>query len=284
MAADRPEELVGAVEQTVFGGGEQSLVDQLARAPDVVDVLADPEERVEIAKPALALLDVGLDDVAGVAHPAVAGVALDQLVGDEGTLGAATDLRLEAALRGDPHRLAARDQPRLEHRGADRHVAARLLHHLVERPHRVADLQPHVPERVEHRLDDALRERRRGRGGEEGEVDVGVRRHLGATVAADGDERDRLGLGIEALGAVEEQPEQLVDQIRLRPRRLEPARGMLGEAARDLGAAGVERVAQERRDLGGDRIGKRGDAIGERAPVDDRAAVGKVVEAASHAG
>jgi hypothetical protein len=45
----------------------------------VVEVLGDPEQRVEIAQAALAFLDVGLDQIARVAGLAVALVALGEL-------------------------------------------------------------------------------------------------------------------------------------------------------------------------------------------------------------
>ena len=68
VAAHRPEEALGAVEAAELGGGEQPDVDQFGRPLDAVDIFADPVERVEVAQAALAVLDVGLDDVAAVAH------------------------------------------------------------------------------------------------------------------------------------------------------------------------------------------------------------------------
>ena len=68
VAAHRPEEVLGAVELAELGGGQQAGLDEVGRPLDAVDIFADPEERVEIAQAALALLDVGLDDVAAVAH------------------------------------------------------------------------------------------------------------------------------------------------------------------------------------------------------------------------
>ena len=49
----------------------------------------------------------------------------------------------------------------------------------------VADLQPQVPQAVEHALDQALAPGGLLVGGEEQQVDVGEGRHLGAAVAAD---------------------------------------------------------------------------------------------------
>jgi hypothetical protein len=65
---------------------------------DLVDILADPVERVQIAQAALALLDVGFDDIAAVAQPLVPLVALGQLLGHELALGAGHHFGPEAGL------------------------------------------------------------------------------------------------------------------------------------------------------------------------------------------
>ena len=83
MAPHRPEKALGTVEAAKFGRGQKPRADQVRRALDAVDIFADPVERVEVAKPALAVLDVGLHDIAAVAHPDVALVALGELGGDE---------------------------------------------------------------------------------------------------------------------------------------------------------------------------------------------------------
>ena len=59
------------------------LADQLAGLVDAIEILGDPEQRVQVAQPALALLDVGLDDVARIAHALMALVALGELGLDE---------------------------------------------------------------------------------------------------------------------------------------------------------------------------------------------------------
>ena len=66
---------------------------------------------------------------------------------------------------------------------------------VVDGAHRVADLQPQVPEAVEHALDQALAPGGLLVGGEEQQVDVGEGRHLGAAVAADRERADPLGGG-----------------------------------------------------------------------------------------
>ena len=134
MTAHRPEKRLGAAERAVLGRGEQADIHQFARLAHLVDVLADPVERVEVAQPPLALLDVGFDDVAAVAQPFVALLALGELLGHELPLGALDDLGPEARLDLAVERLVAPDIAPLEHRGADRQVLAAHPHHLVERP------------------------------------------------------------------------------------------------------------------------------------------------------
>ena len=59
------------------------LRDQLFRLAHAVDVFGDPEQRMQIAQAALAVLDIGLDQIARLAGAAVALLALGELGGDE---------------------------------------------------------------------------------------------------------------------------------------------------------------------------------------------------------
>jgi hypothetical protein len=58
------------------GPGEQQPTVIIAH---LVDVFADPVERVQVAQPAFAFLDVGFDNIAAVALPLVPFIALAQL-------------------------------------------------------------------------------------------------------------------------------------------------------------------------------------------------------------
>ena len=79
MAAHRPQEALGALELAQFGRGQQADVDQIGDRLQAMGVFADPEEGVEVAQAALALLDVGLDQIAALADLAVALVAFGEL-------------------------------------------------------------------------------------------------------------------------------------------------------------------------------------------------------------
>ncbi len=106
VAADRPEEALGALEVAKLDRGEQAGGDQVGRPLDAVHIFADPVERVEVAQAALAVLDVGFDDVAAVAHLEVALVALGELGGDKLSGGPGDDLLAEPLHRGVENMLA----------------------------------------------------------------------------------------------------------------------------------------------------------------------------------
>ena len=63
-ATDRPQEVLGATEAPQFLRGQDTQGNQTADIADVVNVLGDPEQRVEVAQATLAVLDVGLDQIA----------------------------------------------------------------------------------------------------------------------------------------------------------------------------------------------------------------------------
>ena len=90
----------------------------------------------------------------------------------------------------------AGDEPRLDQRGADRHVGARLLQAFLHRARGVADLLLEVPEHVEQRFDDLLDRSRRLVRKQEQEVDVGAGGEHAAPVSPDRDDRRR-GLALE---------------------------------------------------------------------------------------
>ena len=64
VAADRPEKILAAAERAVFLRIEHATLDEVFGIADAVDVFGDPEQRMQIAKAALAVLDVGLNQIA----------------------------------------------------------------------------------------------------------------------------------------------------------------------------------------------------------------------------
>ena len=64
VTAHRPEKILAAPEQLIFGLVEHAALDQLVRLAHAIDVFRDPEQRVQIAQAAFAVFDVGLDQIA----------------------------------------------------------------------------------------------------------------------------------------------------------------------------------------------------------------------------
>ena len=59
VAAHRPEKVLAAAEHVVFVAVEHAALDQFLRLAHAIDVFGDPEQRVQVAQAALAVLDVG---------------------------------------------------------------------------------------------------------------------------------------------------------------------------------------------------------------------------------
>ena len=107
LHAHVPQEGFGLLEDLVFVAGEDVVVHQIGGVVDVIEIFADPVERLQIAQAPLALLDVGLDQIAAFALARVALVAFGELGFDEIRAGAGGDLpRISCAV---PHR--ARNRP-----------------------------------------------------------------------------------------------------------------------------------------------------------------------------
>ena len=160
MAAHGIEEALGALEMARLLLGEHALGHQLAGLAHAIEIFGDPEQQVQVAQPALALLDVGLDDVARIAHALVALVALGKLGLDEIAAVAGQELLGKALDQLVEQRAVAPHVTRLEKGGADGLVAIGVTQALVDGAGGVADLQPHVPQQIEHELDDLLAARR----------------------------------------------------------------------------------------------------------------------------
>src|ERR1700759_2314443 len=98
---------------------------------------------MEIAKAALAVLDVGLDQIARLPAAALAFLALGELGGDEFRGGGLHHFLVEARAQFAIGRLVAAQKARFEDRGSYPHVAARLPDRFIDRTRGMADLQSH---------------------------------------------------------------------------------------------------------------------------------------------
>ena len=192
------------------------MLHQLAHLADAVEEAADPDQGLDVAQTALSLLDVGLEQEAGIAQLLVPLVALGELGLDEVGRVPGHDLLLVGGQELLVERQGTPDQAGLEECGPHAEVGLGELDALRHRAHGVADGEPEVEQLVEQELRHLLDMRRALVGVEDEQVDVGSRCQLAAPVAADGDHghllaRGRVGGAVEpALGEVEGAADQEV--------------------------------------------------------------------------
>ena len=235
--AHPPQEVESLVKGPPLPRGQQRVHDGRAKPAFRRQRPRDPEQGVEVAQAALAVLDVGLDLVADGARLFVARGPLLQLGGDEGPGIGAPRHVAEACDQQVRQPGVPRQRPRLQQGGAHRHVRARQRQRLVHRPEGRADLEPQVPQHVQHMADHLLAPRRRPAGAHEQQVQVRERRQHPPPVSAHRQQRQPLGLhrrygpqGLRRLG-----PQGLQHLVRRRriktrdlaplPARLQPALG-----------------------------------------------------------
>src|SRR5262245_64343899 len=156
LAAHGPEEALAAAEAPVFVRGEDAGLDELFLGLVGIKVLGEPMQRVQIAQAALAVLDVGLDQITRGPGARVPRILLGELGLDEGPGVAFKHLLAKAAAEIVEQTPVAEDQPRIEQRGADGHVGAAAADTLVDIARGVADLETEVPQEIEHVFGDAL--------------------------------------------------------------------------------------------------------------------------------
>ena len=96
MRPHLPQKSLGAGEPDLLFIGDQAAIHELGEAFDSVEIFGDPEQGVQIAQAPLAVLDVGLEQIARIAGALVARVAFAQLGGDEFAFAVGHDLVPEA--------------------------------------------------------------------------------------------------------------------------------------------------------------------------------------------
>ena len=302
VAADRPEKVLSLAEGTVFSGAQQTGIDQLRRAADVVDIFADPVERVQIAQAALALFDIRLDDIAAVPETLVALVSLGQLFSDVLPLGPGHHFGPEPALRLGKQGLIAPDIAPFEQRGADCQIGLGHPDHFIKAAARLADLEPQVPQEIEHGLDHLLAPRGLFTRCDEGDIDVRMRRHFAPAIAAHRHDRQPFARRTIARridrqrDVIVDQADQLIDQKGLSLGAHVPSRWLFQQPPGNLRAARRQRAAQQFNHLGPGfggalRLDQRGNRFSQRAAIDHRALIGNpagghavVFCSASHSG
>ena len=182
--ANLPEKVARFEHRGDLALGDDPLLHDLAQAPDLELDARDPKRRVQVAKPALAFLDMRLEEVdrAAVLRMPLCGL-LERLL-DEAVGVASHDVGLDDPIEVQGELGIAAQEAGVEQRGLHLKVPRGEASALRHAAHRVADLQAGVPEAVENLLRDALDERVHLPLIEKEQVDVGKRVELGAAVAA----------------------------------------------------------------------------------------------------
>ena len=192
MAPHRPEKVLGTAERAVFSRGQQPGADQFGHIADVVDIFADPVERVQIAQAALALFHIGFDHIAAVAQSAVTVIPLGQFFGHVLPLGPGHHFTPEPRAGLIKQRLITPDIAPFKQRSADRQVTFRHPHDIIERAARLADLERQIPQVIEDRFDHLLAPGGLLARGDEGDIDIRMRGHFAAAIAAHRHDRQPL--------------------------------------------------------------------------------------------
>ena len=193
VAADRPQEILAAAKHVVFVAIEHAAGDQFLGLAHAIDVFGDPEQRVQIAQAALAVFDVGLDEIARLTGAAMPLLALRELGGDELRRGSLHHFFFETRVEFGVELGVAEQIPRFKQRGANGHVGFGLADALADRARRVTDLLAHVPQAIEQRLGDRFSPRGLLVGQDKQQIDVGARRQQPAAITAGRDHRHAFG-------------------------------------------------------------------------------------------
>ena len=146
-------------------------------------------------------------------------VTLSQLGADKLGRRALDQLSGEAQTQGRCRGLVAGDQPGFHKGRADGHVGAGVGQTLINRAGRMTNLEPQVPQHVEHELDE-LRVARRGFAVEQKQqIHIGEWRQLTPAVAAHGDHRQRSDIAFMG-SRIMERSDDAIDQATESGRRI----------------------------------------------------------------
>src|SRR5262249_20461138 len=208
LVAHAPEKGEGGVRQAILAPRDEPLLEEIAQGARAELARGEPHGGVEIAQPARRLLHVGLAHVRGAAELPVALVALGQRRLQELTEVLAVHVLREDLAEALEEPAVSDDVARLLHGGARGEVGARHRHAIGQAPHRVADGETQVPQRVEQSLRDALDVRPHVAVVDDHEIQVGERSQLAAPVSAEGHQHDGRRGGAFLLRVVHRQAEE----------------------------------------------------------------------------
>ena len=155
MAAHRPKKAFRGGKAGKFVFGKDTQLHQIGGVLNAVNVFRDPEQRLQVAQATLAFLHVRLDHIS-LALPLVPLVALVQLGLDKVAGGAGKQLVPQTLVQHFGQRVIAADKPVFQHGGADGEILAAQPDAILDRARRMANLQPQIPQHVQHGFDHVL--------------------------------------------------------------------------------------------------------------------------------
>ena len=198
VVAHAQQKVVGGFELFPLAFADQPALFQFGQGPRPVFEKGHPDQVLKIAQTAAAVLDVRLLHRRGIAELRPPRLLVRQASLDMPVFGPAHAPGQHHRLHVPEQLLVAGDKPRFDQRRLRLHVAIGNFDAIVHRPHRMADLQADVPQRVKHTVGErrqkrvrfAARRRDRVAVVQEHDLNVALRIQLAATVAADAHHRE----------------------------------------------------------------------------------------------
>mmetsp|Transcript_23333 Transcript_23333/g.40579 ORF Transcript_23333/g.40579 Transcript_23333/m.40579 type:complete len:732 (-) Transcript_23333:1538-3733(-) len=223
MAAGGPKEVLGPDKAAELIMGKEPQRDQFGGVLHLVNILANPEQRLQIAQAALGLFHIGFHHIA-LPLPFVAGVAFGQFRLDKGAFAALKEVGAQAVIQRGRQVRVAHQKPVFQHRRADGEILSTQPDAIAHRAAGVPHLQLEIPQDIKRRFDHIL-----GPGGDlvgrqKQQIDVGERGHLAPAIAAHSDHGEALAggggrIGVQqGLGGAQGRHNQLIRQIGIGPR------------------------------------------------------------------
>ena len=233
FVADAVEEIVGGFDVAQRGGGEQSVIDQLAQVGAAAFHPGDPADVVVVAHPAAAFFHVRFLEEDGLGKFLVSAAQVLAAEFEKGRLALGEAVLVESLLELGKELLVAGQQAGLDQRGLVFLIGLRLFQAFSDRAAGVADLEADIPQQVEDFLNqqrEVFRQLVGGAGQEEEQVDIGAGIERPTAVAADGDQCEHGGLLALGEGEFEQRAQDDIEQF--------------GPGVRDFEAAGPCAVAK----------------------------------------
>ena len=227
LTADVPEEVFRRAECRELFIGKHAVPDELGRVDGAVQIISDPVEGLQVAQTALAVLDIGFDQIAALALFVMARIPFSELGLNEVPSGSHGDFCAEAFHKRFGEMRIATNEPRFEQACPHGHILPRKPQALVQRARRMADAEAEIPKHEKDEFDNAFAPRGSFEWAKENQIEIGKGRKQPAPVATRCDDRQMLGVGrildLAQMPGREfvQDPDQQVVEFTERPRRLE---------------------------------------------------------------